>query len=575
MATISKVNTGISNLDSYYQSLINYTIAQEKRPLTTLSNKKDDVTVKKSVYIDLKAKFETLNTAINALRSTQTTYALKAGRAVTVSPTTSGTTVATATVGSTVAAGTYSLSVTTLAKAHEVQSTRQTYADQYLGLTGTFVIGGAAERSAAINGAGLPDTVLSIESGGTSYIAAGQKELGTGAYFIETRNDATEGWQFRIVDADGVAQNIQSIDDSTFTAGWQNITAGSSYETGRGLTVNFGVDDNLYTAANKDTGAVQVDYTAKGASINVTSDMSLAGIAAQINDGTYGFGNEVTAAIIDNTLVLRNQYTGLAHTMTAADTSGSVLETLGVTASGVLNTTVSAVDAAFSVNNMPMTRSSNTGLTDVVSGMTLSLASDAEGKSANLVVTSDNSNSTKVINTFLTAVNDLNTYLKGKTSTTKNADETYTRGALVGEMNFRYLSNDLITLINQDHANTGIYQNLTDLGISLNDNLSLTVSDTSKLSTALLTHMSDVTKLLDTAMGALSAKISTYVGSTGYVSQSITSAESTITNYTSRITSMQERLTRREVSLVKQYAELQAQMSTLTQSFTLNKTLYG
>jgi flagellar capping protein FliD len=573
MAT--KVNTGISNLDSYYQSLIKYTLEQEKRPLTTLQSKKDDIAIKKSVYQDLKTKFETLNSAINTLRSSHSTFALKPGRAITVSPITANTTVATATVGSTVAAGTYSLSVTTLAKAHEVQSSRQTYADQSLGLTGTFIIGGAEVRSAAINGAGLPDTVSSVESGAGSYIAAGQKELGSGSFFIETRQDATEGWQFRIVDADGVAQNIQTTGGSTFTTGWQNIPVGASYDTGRGLKVNFGADDNLYTAANKATGAVQVDYTAKGASINVTADMSLAGIAAEINSGTYGLGNEVSAAIIDKTLVLRNQYTGLSHEMAAADTSGSVLSTLGVTMGGVLNTTVSAVDAEFSVNGMSMTRSSNTGLTDVVSGMTLSLASDAEGKSANLVVTSDNTASSSVVNTFLTALNDLNSYLKGKTSTTKNGDDTYTRGALVGEMNFRYLSNELINTINQDQTNTGIYQNLADLGIGLNDDLSLTVKDANKLSTALITRMSDVSKLLDKTMDTLSAKISTYVGSSGYVSQSITSTENTITNYTARITSMNERLTRREVSLVKQYAELQAQMSALTRTFTLNKTLYG
>jgi flagellar hook-associated protein 2 len=573
--TSSTSTSGLKNLDSYYQSLINYTMLQEKQPLTSLTNRKDEIEVKKGVYTDLKSKFDALNTAINTLRSSQATYALKAGRAVTVSPNTTGTTVASATVGSSVAAGTYSLSVTTLAKAHEAQSNQQTYSDQALGLTGTFLIGGAAARSAVIGGAGLPDTVVSIASDASSYIAAGQKELGSGGYFIETRNDPTEGWQFRLVNSEGTAQNIQESGSSEFTAAWQGIPVGGTYVTGRGMSINFGGDSGLYTAANKSTGAVQLDYTAKGASIDVTSDMSMVEIASLINNATFGSGNEVSASIINKTLVLRNQSTGAAHVMTASDTTGSVLETLGVTSGGVLNTTVTAVDASFSVNDMLMQRSSNTGLADVVSGMTLNLASDAEGKSANIIVTSDNAAASTVINSFITAFNDLVSYLKAKTSTTKNGDETYTRGALVGEQNFRYLSNDFLNIINSDQTNTGLYQNLTELGIGYNDDLSLTVSDASKLANALNTHMSDVTKLLDTTMDTLSSRISTYVGTNGYLATSLTNADTTIKSYMDRITSMNERLNRREVSLVKQYADIQAQMETLTQQFKLNNTLYG
>lgn len=577
---MATTTSGIKNLDSYYQSLINYTLTQEKAPLTNLTKKKDDVTVRKAVYNDLKTKFDTLNNAINALRSSQTSFALVPGRSVTVSPATSGTTVASATVGSTTSAGTYALSVTTLARAHEVHSIRQTYATENLGKTGTFVIGGAAVRSAAIDGAGIPDMIASVESDNSSYVAPGQKELGSGAFFIETREDATEGWQFRIVDVDGNAQNIQKVDGTEFTSGWQNIPVGGSYQTGRGLNVNFG--SGVYTTTNMASGAVQINYTARGASIDVTSDMSLVEINSLINNATYAAGNEITSTIIDNTLVLRNQSSGAARVMAAADTSGNVLESLGILKEDpgdppnlILNTKVTGMNAVFTVNDMAMTRSSNTGLTDVIAGMTLNLASDAEGKSANLVVASNMAAPQTTINTFITALNDLTKYLRGKTTTTKNADDTYTRGSLVGEQNFRHLSNDFITILNQDQTNTGIYQNLTQLGITIDSDLSLKVGDSSKLTTALTNQLSDVTKLFDKAMDTLSTRIATYVGTTGYINQSITNADSTIESYAARITSMNERLSRREASLVKQYAALQAQMATLTQSFNLNKSLYG
>jgi flagellar hook-associated protein 2 len=575
----------MSNLDSYYQSLINYTLAQEKVPVTNLTKKKDEITVKKAMYSDLKGKFDTLNSAIQSLRSSDATFALTAGRSVSVSPAVSGTTVASAAVGSSVSAGTYALSVTKLATAHEVRSTRQTYSDQALGMVGTFVIGGADVRSAAIQGGTEnANTVASIESNGTTSIATGQKELGSGAYYIETRKDSSDVWQFRIVNAEGVAQNIQDISTSDFTTGWQNINKGTTYDSGRGLKVTFGGDDALFTAGSMGatSGAVQVNYVAQGASIAVTDSMSLVDINYAINNATYALGNEVTSSIIDNTLVLKSQYTGTAHSIQTADSAGQVLRDLGVfkedpdnLGNYILNTKVNSGNASFSINGMAMTRSSNTGLTDVITGMTLNLASDAEGKSANLVVNGTMTAANNAIMNFVNAFNDLTTYVRGKTTTVKNADNTYTRGSLVGEQNLRYSATDLINVVNQDQTNTGIYQNLSQLGLSVNSDLALSVTDSTKLSTALNNNLADVTKIMDVAMSSLSSKIETYVGTTGYISQSLTNVDTTIKAYADRITSMNERLTRRQDSLVKQYQDIQSQMSALTSTYNMNNTLYG
>ncbi len=68
-STTSK--SGIENLDSYYQNLVNYTLMQEKVPLTRYTEQKDNITIKKAAYTDLKNKFDALQTAINKLRSNQ------------------------------------------------------------------------------------------------------------------------------------------------------------------------------------------------------------------------------------------------------------------------------------------------------------------------------------------------------------------------------------------------------------------------------------------------------------------------------------------------------------------------
>lgn len=571
-STTSK--SGLENLDSYYQNLVKYTLAQEKQPLNRYTEQKDSITIKKAAYTDLKSKFDALQSAINQLRSSNTAYAMKPGRSVSVSPLTSNTTVASATVSTSASTGTYKLSVTSLATAQEVRSTRQTYSNQALGLTGTFVIGGAPQRSVSIVDP-LPATVASVDAGSSSVILPSQKEMGTGNYYIETRNDTTEGWQFRIVDAEGNAQSVQDGTSSDFTSTWQKIPAsGGAYDTGRGLTVNFGTDSSQYTAANKATGAAQISYIAKGTSVNVTSEMSLVDIKSAINTGTYGSGNEVVASIVDNYLVLTNQSTGLHHVMQASDTSGSVLSSLGIVSGGVLNTKVTAKDASFSVNNMEMTRSSNTGLTDVVSGMTIDLASDAEGKSANLVVKSDSSTSTSIINTFLSAFNDLTKYVRSNTSTTKNSDGTYTRGSLAGEYSVRTVGNELVNQMNQDYNNSGIYKNLTEIGISVNSDLAATIKDSSALTTALNTHFSDVTALMDSVMNSMAERVGIYAGTEGYANKSIQTADSTITNLTDRISSLNERLTRRENYLVKYYSQYQAQMETYMNQSSLNTALY-
>jgi flagellar hook-associated protein 2 len=501
---------------------------------------------------------------------------MSTGRTVSVSSTTNGATVASATVGSSVSAGTYSLSVTTLAKAHEVHSARQTlYAGTALGKEGTFILGGAENRSALLGSNTIPDTVASIISDESNTIISGQKELGTGSYSIETKGNFTDGWKFRLVNSDGVAQSIQSGTSATFTTDWQTIPTGQTYDTGRGLKVVFGANntENPFVP-----GSAQLNYNAKGASISVTEDMTLVDINSAINAATYASGNEVNSTVIDNTLVLRNQSTGEDFVMKAADKTGSVLQDLGVLKSSTaddVNTKVNPVDAYFSVNNMSMTRSSNTGLTDVVSGMTLSLASDAEGKSANIIVASDTSKARTAINTFISAFNDLNTYVRAKTTTVKNADNTYTRGSLVSEQNLRYTANDLVVVFNQDYTNDGIYQNLSQIGISINSDLSASVSDATKLTTALTSNLADVTKIMDGVMNSMANKIVTYAGISGYINQSLTNADSQVTTLTSRIASMNERVTRRQEALVKQYTEIQAQMEVLLNQSKFNSALYG
>jgi len=219
-----------------------------------------------------------------------------------------------------------------------------------------------------------------------------------------------------------------------------------------------------------------------------------------------------------------------------------------------------AADAVFTINGLPVTRSTNNGLTDVISGVTLNLAADAEGKTATLNVSSSNTDATSVVKSFMSSFNALQTYLKGKTEVTKNADGSYTRGSLAGEYIFKSLRSDLYSLFLTSRTNTGMLRNLAEIGLGLDDSQNAVIKDSSKLEAALTNDYDNVKALLNSVMTAVDVKLGTFTGDNRYIDSSMTAIDSKTELLTSRINTYNQRLTRREEALVAQYASLQTQM---------------
>jgi len=401
--------------------------------------------------------------------------------------------------------------------------------------------------------------------------------LGTDTYYVETRNDADSGWQFRIVDSNGKAVSVKRADGEGYTAAWQDIpTGGGSYDSGRGLTFSFGADSGGYVEASRTAGnAGQVSYTAQGASITVDATDSLVDIASLINNATYAEGNGVLATIVDRQLVLTAAESGAAHAVVASDSSGTVLQDLEIlgadggagdvgAADGFMHTIREASDASFTVNGISVVRSQNTGITDVISGVTLNLAADAEGKSATLTVAADGAASKKTIEGFISAFNDLMTYLQNKTSLTENADGTYTRNAFAGEYVISSLRTDLLGLVAGSVSNAGTLTKLSEIGVKLDDDLKLVIDDSAALETALETDFENVRSLLDALMADLDDKVGRFTGTSGYVELSIDTVEDQTEALDERIDAFETRLDKREQALREQFARLQTQLVSLT-----------
>jgi len=605
----------ISGLDSYFQNIINVSMQYERQKLDRLETQKTTLNTQKKLYTSLQTMFSDLQKLTQALITKDSFYAIKAGRTSTITP--YGTTaIINASLSSSAIPGEYSISVNRLATAHAARSAQQASVATPMNLSGEFYVGGrsegplATEVSRNANVIAAFETVADTTASGA--IDADKKQLGSNNYRVEVRkSDGT--WQFRLVDADsGEAVSIRSgSDTTTHTSVWQNITAGT-YDTGRGLKITF-ADPATYNDSDQGV-AGEVGYTAQGTKITVNSTMTLSDIASQINSAKYAEGNEVLASIVDRRLILTAKYTGremLVSETSAAPNTNNILRKLDLisgddSATGTFSTFLDATapqTAQFKVNGLTLERKSNTGLTNVIAGVTLNLTgvhTDWTTQSDKLTVTENMNDANKAITDFLTKFNEMLIFLDENTGVTKIAENQYTRGGLADDTIFSDLRSQLFSLFSAQHGTTyqranrpdggtgdlitlGAYKSLREIGIGLDDNLTPTVLDQDKLNTALTNNLDDVKKLFDAVMGSIDDVLGRFTGvwgdygssTTGYITTANTSLDTEIKQLNYDITDENQRLNDKQASLVEQYAQLQSQLLSLQYMQQSWSSIYG
>lgn len=550
-STISSIDASLQNLAPTFQKTIKAIIESESAPLQRVQTQKDQLDVRRGVYTDIKTNFDALQSAVQALISTQASFGLNLVSKPSITPTTAGTTVLTASLtNDSTLAGDYDFSVTRLAKAESRSTEAVASSDIALNKSGTFWLGrtGTAslqtETAPGVYSAFVPSS--SVLAATASSITSGQRELGAGTYTVQVR-DLNGVHQFRLVDADGNAVSIRSTDGtSTFSTNWQKIVDGG-YDTGRGQTFTLSSLGSLESTT--------FYYTAKGVSIAVSSTDTLRTIAQSINAIAQPAGRDFKASIVANQLVLTSLQTGENHTMVFTDGANLGFNTL----------LQPAQNAQFKVNGMDVSLSKNNDLTNIVDGATITLAADAEGKSARLSIGSNADKAASLMNTMVGKFNAAISHLKDKlasTSKTEGAKTTYTRGPLTGDTVFSSLRTDLYYRMNRSYSNSGSYKRFEEIGLSFDKDMKLTF-DSTKFSDALKNHTTDVTALLDTGMGEINSLLSRYTGSSGYLSKSLTSIDNQRKTYDQRIAKYNDSITMRKQALYSQYLEYQSQLADL------------
>jgi flagellar hook-associated protein 2 len=302
--------------------------------------------------------------------------------------------------------------------------------------------------------------------------------------------------------------------------------------------------------------------------VTIAAAQSLRDITTAINAATQPEGRDLKASIVANKLVLTSAQTGENHDMLFTDNVGL----------GSWSTLQLSQNAKFNVNGVDVSRAGNSGLTDVIDGVTLNLASDAAGKTAHLSVSSSSNKAAGLMNTLVSTFNTALTHLKDKlaSTTSTNADGKliYTRGPLTGDTGISSLRYDLLMRMNHSLPNSGSFKNLAEIGLSLDKDNKL-VFDSAKFTDALTNHGADLTAVMDAGLNDLNTVVSRYAGSSGTLSKTLASIDEQRAGYDKRIAKYNEALTARKQTLYNQYIGYQNQLVELNYQQQMLDAMYG
>jgi len=229
------------------------------------------------------------------------------------------------------------------------------------------------------------------------------------------------------------------------------------------------------------------------------TETSLASIRDKINAAGAG----VSASIVNDAsgarLSLRSTNSGLENgfRITATETvddgnPATGLSALGYNGEGLspMSLNQKALNAEAKINGIDIVSASNT-LANVADGLTVKLLKTTTTSAVDVSVTQDTDAVKTAINSFVSAYNDLNSYIRNQTK--YNAD-TKDAGTLQGDRTAVGLQNQLRTILRDSSTASALYSRFSDVGIAIQKDGSLQVTS-AKLTDA-LGNLADLRKVL-------------------------------------------------------------------------------
>ncbi len=313
----------------------------------------------------------------------------------------------------------------------------------------------------------------------------------------------------------------------------------------------------------------------KPVSITISAaNSSLTGIRDAINNAKAG----VSASIInvgngEYRLSITSDDTGEKNAMTLSVSGDDKLQDFlnySKTDSGNMTESVTAQDAELTVNNIPITNSSNT-ISDALEDITLNLNDTTTGNQT-LTIAKDTSKAQKAVDDWVTAYNALQDTFASLTKYTavdKGADtQDASNGALVGDSTLRTVQTQLKSILGNT-ASGSAFKSLTQLGITSDPSTGKLSVDDSKLKTALTKDAGGVATLIvgdgkDSGITTVIDKnLTGWLSKTGIIQAATDGVSKTLNNLTQQYNAASDRIDSRMAQYKSQFTQLDVLMNSL------------
>jgi flagellar hook-associated protein 2 len=330
------------------------------------------------------------------------------------------------------------------------------------------------------------------------------------------------------------------------------------------------------TATNFNSGTLAI--TVAGITTNVSIDATnntLPGIAQAINNASAG----VTASVVNDgtttRLVINANNTGLANAVSITGSEDGTVtgQSSLISLAGNMTTVQPAADAAFSVNGLAITRSSNS-VSDIIPGVTFKLLkAGTTGSPTTSMVTvgTDTTGAVTAASTFVTAYNAVVGSIHDLTAYDA---QNSAASVLTGDSTARTLKSELSAAVFQNVSGVSGLTSLNDIGVSVQKDGTLAFNS-AKLQSALADPSKDVSALF-TQTGSASNGIgvnfnnllTSVVGTGGLLPTAQDSANRSIKDIANQITTWNTRLALVRQRYMDEFNALDAMLSSMQATST-------
>jgi len=327
---------------------------------------------------------------------------------------------------------------------------------------------------------------------------------------------------------------------------------------GTGLTAS----SDIVNASGSDK-TFQYTYAGTQRTLTVADGTTLDGLKDLINNDASNPGVKATL-VNDGTnyrLIVTGNESGSTKNITidAGTTLDGTGGTVNFTAASFTQTK-EAANAVFSVDNLPISRSTNS-VSDVITGLTINLKKGGTpAETATISVAADNESIKEQINDFVSAYNDVMAFLRENTAYDTASGES---GILSGEGTARSIQNRIRDIATSSVSGlSGSLSMLAEIGITTDYKTGNLVVNSSTLDTKLGSNLDDIAEIFKDSTSGIATQIYDYIGDlTSTVDGAITlrkdGLSDIIKSITNTIRNMEFRLDKAENDMVRQFTALE------------------